>query len=134
MKKLILISSLIAVSISGCKGEKKISKPNEINYELSKPEANDIKFGLTEKERKQYFKEMINAEDRANSYAIKEEDKILEKKLSKDQLRDEFAKIEKARKLLLRQYESIILKKYNISREQDRYISNEAFSENWDPD
>lgn len=101
---------------------------------LTQKSKSEIKFSLTENERKQFFKDIVKAEDKANEYRRMAEDKVFDKKMSKDQLKVEFEKIDKEVEKLMKEYKSKVLIRYKITEEQEREISEEAFSENWNLD
>ena len=105
-------------------------KENLEEYLLQKSKS-EIRFGLTENKRKQFFKDIVKAEDKANEYKRKEEDKVFKKKINSDQLKTQLLKIQKEVDILMKNYKSKVLNKYNISEEQELKISEEAFSENW---
>lgn len=90
-----------------------------------------IRFGLTESQRKQLFKDITAAEDKANEYRRLEEDKALELKYDRARLKKEYAKIGKQADKLMKKYREQVLKKYKISSEQEKIISEEGFNKNW---
>jgi len=126
--KLIILIFTIVFSLFSCKEEKKETESEkeiatDLNIEaadykikknleeyLTQKSKSEVKFGFTEDERKQIFKEIVSAEDIANEYERKEQDKaldgILEKygKLddnSREKLKQEYDKIsEKAKKIM----------------------------------
>jgi predicted DNA-binding WGR domain protein len=132
MHKHFIIILTIFLSLSSFLGCKKTEKNNT----MEKPTVKkiELKFGLSENEQKQLFKDIVKAEDKANKYQSSAEDKILELKLSKEKLIIEYGKIEKESKILMQKYKSEVLKKYNITIEQEKEISKIAFEKNWSLD
>ena len=78
-----LMLSILFVSLTfvGCKENKKVE--NTV-IETSKSED---KFGLTENERKELYKEIVKAEDRANAYQRTKQDSILNLKFDEIRLK-----------------------------------------------
>ncbi len=129
MKKILnilIIFLLTSSTLIGCKDDK---KSTEIPKQEVKSE--ELKFGLTKNERKQLFKDIVSAEDNANKFKRTEEDKALELKMSKGNLKIEYDRIDKETEKLMNKYKLKVLKKYNITEEQERKISKEAFEKNW---
>jgi hypothetical protein len=107
---------------------------------LAQKSKSEVKFGFTEDERKQIFKEIVSAEDKANEYERKEQDKVLDGILekygklddnSREKLKKEYDKISEKSKKIMNEEKSKVFKKYNITEEQEREISTEALTENW---
>ena len=107
---------------------------------LTQKSKSEVKFGFTEDERKQIFKDMVKAEDKANEYERLEQDKVLDRILkengklddkSREQLKVEYNKISKRTEKLMFEYKSKVLKKYKITEEQEQEISIEGLDENW---
>ncbi len=107
---------------------------------LTQKLKSEIKFGYTEDERKLIFKDMVQAEDKADDYERLERNKILDKLLKenikfddkiKEQLKVQFGKIYKISENMKNEYKSKVLIKYKITEEQESEISREAFAENW---
>ena len=107
---------------------------------LTQKSKSEIKFGYTEIERKQIFKDMVKAEDKANDYERLEQDKVLDRILkengtldekSREKLKIEYNKISKRAEKLMIEYKSKVLKKYKITKEQEQEISIEGLDENW---
>lgn len=107
---------------------------------LTQKSKSEVKFGFTEDERKQIFKDMVKAEDKANEYERLEQDKALDRILkekgtlddkSREQLKVEYNKISKRTEKLMIEYKSKVLKKYKITEEQEQEISIEGLDENW---
>ena len=90
-----------------------------------------IRFGLTESQRKQLFMDITASEDKAHKYRRLKEDKVLELNYDKTRLKEEFAQIDKEANELKRKYRNQVLKKYNISSEQEKILSEEGFNKNW---
>lgn len=84
-------------------------KNNLDQYLNLKLETND-KFGFTVDERKQIFKDLVKAEDNAFEYKQSEQDKMLKQNKTK------------------------LLKKYNITAEQLKEISDEGLDKYWPMD
>ena len=90
---------------------------------------------IPEKKRKQIFKEYVIAQDRAMKEA-EAKYPILASNIPMSQLRDydwksAFAKNDELHKRLTKEYETAVLKKYNLTKEDMDKISEEAFEENW---
>ena len=107
---------------------------------LTQKSKSEVKFRFTEDERKQIFKDMVKAEDKANEYERLEQDKVLDRILkengklddkSRGQLKIEYNKISKRTEKLMIEYKSKVLKKYKITEEQEQEISIEGLDENW---
>lgn len=100
----------------------------------------EVKFGFTENERKQIFKDIVSAEDKANDYERIEQDKVLDEILekygklddnSREKLKKGYEKIsEKAEKIMTKN-KTKVFKKHKITEEQAKEISTEALTENW---
>ncbi|MBM6498027.1 hypothetical protein [Flavobacterium macrobrachii] len=103
----------------------------DLDEYLLQKNKSENKFGLKEEERREFFKEIVKAEDKANEYKRNEEDKAFELNLSKEKLKIEYDKIDVETKRLMKKYKTEILKKYKITSEEEKEISNEAFNENW---
>lgn len=107
---------------------------------LTQKSKSEVKFGFTEDERKQIFKEIVNTQDRADEYQSSAEDKVIDGILekygklddkSRNQLKIEYNKISEKAEKLLEEYRSKVLKKYKITELQAKEISREALAENW---
>jgi hypothetical protein len=107
---------------------------------LTQKSKSEVKFGFTEDERKQIFKEIVNTQDRADKYQSSAEDKVIDGILekygklddkSRNQLKIEYNKISEKAEKLLEEYRSKVLKKYKITELQAEEISREALAENW---
>lgn len=107
---------------------------------LTQKSKSEVKFGFTEDERKQIFKEIVNTQDRADKYQSSAEDKVIDGILekygklddkSRNQLKIEYNKISQKAEKLLEEYRSKVLKKYKITELQAEEISREALAENW---
>ena len=107
---------------------------------LEQNSKSEIKFDFTENERKQIFKDIVSAEDKANEYEQTEQDKVLDRILekygrvddnSREKLKIEYNKISEKAKEIMTENKSKILEKYKITEEQAKEISTEALTENW---
>jgi hypothetical protein len=114
-------------------------KQNLDKYLIQKSKS-EVKFGFKEDERKQIYKDMVKAEDKANEYERIEQDKALDKILKKNgtlndksrkRLKIEYDIISKKAKKLMIKYKSKVLKKYKITEKQEQEISIEGLDENW---
>lgn len=122
-----LMLSILFVSLTfvGCKENKKVE--NTV-IETSKSED---KFGLTENERKELYKEIVKAEDRANAYQRTKQDSILNLKFDEIRLKKEYEHIDIETKELMSKYKSEVIEKYKITSEQERLIGLEGLDNNW---
>src|SRR5690606_12014375 len=110
-------------------------KANLDQYIIQKSETED-KLGFTVEERKQIFKEIVKAEDKANSYEHKEQDKLLDRfetnnDNNREKVKTEYNKISDKAQKLSDEYKSTILKKYNITAEQLKEIGREGLDKYW---
>ena len=115
----------VTLTFVGCKESKKVE--NTI-IETSKSED---KFGLTENERKELYKEIVKAEDRANAYQRTKQDSILNLKFDEIRLKKECDVIDIETKKLMSKYKSEVIEKYKITKEQERLIGLEGLDNNW---
>jgi len=102
-----------------------------INEEMIKVynEKPETKYGYTEVKRKEIFKELVAAEDKARMEA--ENRFPINKNLSGEKLLAESYKQEERREMLNQKYESIVETKYGLSSEQNIKISVEGLNKNW---
>jgi hypothetical protein len=107
---------------------------------LEQNSKSEVKFGITENERKQIFKDIVNAEDTANEYERIEQDKVLDGILekygklddnSREKLKKEYDKISEKAEKIITEGKAKVFKKYKITEEQAKKISTEALTENW---
>ena len=107
---------------------------------LEQKSKSEVKFGFTEEERKQIFKDLVSAEDKANEYERNEQDKVLDRILekngslddnSREELKKEYQKISEKAKKIMTEEKSKVLNKYKITEEQEKEISLEGVNENW---
>lgn len=110
-------------------------KNNLDQYLIQKSETGD-KLGFTVEERKQIFKEIVKAEDKANEYEQSEQDKVLNKfgtinDNNREKVKAEYDKISDQAQKLMNEYKSAILKKYNITAEQLKEIGREGKDKYW---
>lgn len=120
----------------------------KIKYEITKnldeyltqKSKSEVKFGFTENERKQIFKEVVSAEDKANEYERIGQEKILNGILekygklddnSREELKREYAQISNKAKKIMNEEKSKVFNKYKITEEQEKEINTEALTENW---
>lgn len=97
-------------------------KPNLDSY-LSQRAKNETLFGLTEEQRRQFFKELVSADDRAREEA----DKLFSIDTDYENNKIKFDELSE-------KYASVIRTKYKISKDQEMEITNEAFKEGWSLD
>jgi hypothetical protein len=111
-----------------------------IEQYLEQQSKSEIKFGFTENERKQIFKDIVSAEDKANEYERIEQDKVLDGILekygrlddnSREKLKKEYNKISEKAEKIMTESKSKVFEKYKITKEQAKEISSEALTENW---
>lgn len=110
-------------------------KTNLDQYLTQKSETGE-KLGFTVEERKQIFKEIVKAEDKANEYEQTEQDKILNKfgtinDSNREKVKAEYNKISEQAQKLTDEYKSTVLKKYNITAEQLKEIGREGQDKYW---
>ena len=107
---------------------------------LEQNSKSEVKFGFTENERKQIFKDIVSAEDKANEYESTEQDKVLDGILekygklddnSREKLKIEYNKISEESEKIMKEGRAKVFKKYKITEEQAKEISTEALTENW---
>ena len=107
---------------------------------LEQNSKSEVKFGFTENERKQIFKDIVSAEDKANEYERIEQDKVLDGILekygklddnSREKLKKEYNRISEKAEKIMTESKSKVFKKYKITEEQAKEISTEALTENW---
>ena len=119
--------SMLVVSLSfvGCKENNKVENTT---IETSKSEE---KFGLSENQRKELFKEIVKAEDIANAYQRTKQDSVLNLKFDEIRLKKEYEEIDIEAKELMSKYKSEVIEKYKITSEQERLIGLEGLDNNW---
>lgn len=110
-------------------------KNNLDQYLTQKSEVGD-KLGFTVEERKQIFKEIVKAEDKANEYEQKEQDKVLNRfgtinDNNREKVKTEYNKISDQAQRMTDEYKSTVLKKYNITAEQLKEIGREGQDKYW---
>jgi len=110
-------------------------KNNLDQYLTQKSEVGD-KLGFTVEERKQIFKEIVKAEDKANEYEQKEQDKVLNRfgtinDNNREKVKTEYNKISDQAQRMTDEYKSTVLKKYNITTEQLKEIGREGQDKYW---
>jgi hypothetical protein len=107
---------------------------------LEQNSKSEAKFGFTENERKQIFKDIVSAEDKANEYERIEQDKVLDGILEKygklednnrEKLKKEYSKISEKAEKIMKEGKAKVFKKYKITEEKAKEISTEALTENW---
>lgn len=126
-KKLCSVFSVILITLTflSC-----IDKKSSDAMPTNNSETDKI-FGLTESERKDLYKEIVKAEDKANAYKQSKQDSVLNLKLNKTQLAKQYDQIEIQSRKLLTVEKIKIIKKYNISEDQERQIGLEGLDKNW---
>ena len=125
-KRLLCISFVtISLSLIGCN-----KKNTEQEIKVEEVKTNE-KFGLTELQRKELFKEVVKAEDKVNAFKRSKEDSLLSLKLDNEKLKKEYENIENQSKELLNKYKLEIIKRYNINTEQEKEIGMEGLDNSW---
>lgn len=92
---------------------------------LAQKSKSEDKFGLSESQRRQFFKEIVAAEDRARNEA--------EKKYPMDNVNN-FQKNTDEYNRLADIYRGQVMQKYGVNKDQEASIVGEAFKENWPMD
>ena len=113
------------IALNNDKSSYKISyniKSNLEDYLANKNEQED-KFGFSVEERKQIFKDIVSAQDKARAEA--------DKKYPVDDYLTNYENNSNEYKRLADIYEKEVLEKWNISSEQKNEISREAQAKNW---
>jgi len=110
-------------------------KKNLDQYLTQKSETGD-KLGFSEEERKQIFKDIVKAEDKANEYEQSEQDKVFDKfgtinDNNREKVKAEYNKISNQAQKLMNEYKSTVYKKYNITEEQLKKIGREGQDKYW---
>lgn len=107
---------------------------------LEQISKSEVKFGFTENERKQIFKDIVNAEDKAHEYERIEQDKILDSLLenngkfddkTREYMKKEYSKISEKSEKIKKNGKSKVFKKYKITGELEMKIKTEGLIENW---
>lgn len=109
---------------------------NNLDQYLNQKSETGDKLGFTVEERKQIFKEIVKAEDKANEYEQTEQDKVLNKfgninDNNREKVKTEYNKISDQAQKLTDEYKSTVLKKYNITAEQLKEIGREGQDKYW---
>lgn len=113
---------------------------NNLDDYLTLKSKSEIKFGFTEKERKQIFKEIVGAEDKAHAVESLEQEKAMDRILGKqgkfddnnrEMLKAEYNKISERTEKLMSEYKSNVFKQYKITKQQADEISMEGLNKNW---
>lgn len=109
---------------------------NNLDQYLSQKLETGDKLGFTLEERKQIFKEIVKAEDKANEYEQTEQDKVLNKfgainDNNREIVKAEYNTISDQAQKLTEEYKSTVLKKYNITAEQLKEIGREGQDKYW---
>ncbi len=92
---------------------------------LAQKSKSEDKFGLSESQRRQFFKEIVAAEDKARNEA--------EKKYPMDNVNN-FQKNTDEYNRLADIYRGQVMQKYGVNKDQEATIVSEAFKENWPMD
>lgn len=113
------------IALSNDKSSYKISYDIKINLEeyLNSRNEQEEKFGLNVEERKQIFKDIVSAQDKARAEA--------NKKYPVDDYLTNYENNSNEYKRLAGIYEKEVLEKWKISSEQKTEISREAQIKNW---
>lgn len=107
---------------------------------LEQISKSEVKFGFTENERKQIFKDIVNAEDKAHEYERIEQDKILDSLLenngkfddkTREYMKKEYSIISEKSEKIKKNGKSKVFKKYKITGELEMKIKTEGLIENW---
>jgi len=132
------ITPEIAKSNNRSSYETTIQIKENLEEYLSQRGKSEDKFGLTEEERRKFFKEIVAAEDRANSEAEKlypidsnnpafwDGNTFLQDKFKANMNKN----MDKADELM-EKYRAEVRIKYNLTEEQSSEITIEAFQEGW---
>lgn len=112
---------------------------NNLDQYLARRLETEDKLGFTVEERKQLFREIVKAEDKADKYEQIEQDKVLRKfgsinEKNREMVKGEYYKISDQAQELASEYKSIILKKHNITSEQLDEIGKEGLDKHWPMD
>lgn len=91
---------------------------DDLDAYLNQRSKSEDKFGLTEEKRRQFFKDIVAAEDKASS------------EVKKLKITDPIKYYDKEDELMAK-YKANVRKQYKISEEQASEISKEAFEEEW---
>lgn len=100
---------------------------------LQKRSKSEEKFGLTEVKRRRIYKEIVDAEDRAQAEADRQYpiSGRTTWDLSRSELRSRIDKNIELMRHLEEEYKNDLMKKYSLTREQLKEITFEGFEENW---
>ncbi len=122
------VTSEIAQSNDRMNYEITIQIKENLEEYLSQRMKFENKLGLTEEQRRQFFKEIVTSEDRANSEA----EKLYTIDITNSDYKQEnlIRNIDKADELM-EKYKAEIRIKYNLTEEQLTEIITEAFKEGW---
>lgn len=112
------VDAEIATSNSRINYSTKIDVKNNLDVYLNQKNTEELKFGLTEVQRRQLYKEVVAVEDRSRMEA----DKLFPDDYSKSK-----AKFSELRK----KYIISVLEKYNIDETQEKEITNEGLRKSW---
>ncbi|QNL51952.1 hypothetical protein H8S90_10440 [Olivibacter sp. SDN3] len=107
-----------------------------LNEYLALRSETEDKFGFSVEVRKQIFKDLVKAQDKAGEYEHKEQQKVLNKygninDANREKIKAEYAKIYDKSAEKMSEYEAAVAKQYNISVEQLSEISSEAQEKFW---
>ncbi len=110
-----------------------IQVKEKIEEYLQKRSESEEIFGLTEDKRRQIFKEIVAAEDRAQAEADRQYPISGQTtwNLSQSELRSRMDKNTELMRRLEEKYKNDLTKKYVLTREQLKEITFEAFEKNW---
>jgi len=96
---------------------------------LNKISKEETKFNLSEKKRKEIYKELILCEDRAMIEADKHYSSMCSE--CSEFIEEDFGKRNEMENRLLKEYKKEVRNKYNITKEQQEEISMEGLNKNW---
>jgi hypothetical protein len=102
---------------------------------LAQRSKSEDKFGYSESERRDVFKEVIVAEDKGQAEADLKyptgADAVLDENLNKAEISERISNNVDMARELQEKYRMEVLQKYNLTQEQGRKITVEALTEGW---
>lgn len=109
---------------------------NNLDQYLSQKSETEDRLGFTVEERKQIFKEIVKAEDKANEYEQTEQDKVLNRfgtinDNNREKVKAEYNKISDQAQKMTDEYKSTVLNKFNITADQLKEIGREGQDKYW---
>lgn len=140
-KVLLVLLIIVAITITGCTNSEQPKTTQQAKQE-TKNEApvntEEKKFGLSESQRKQFFKDIVAAEDQANkeaeelyptdssNHTLWDGNTWLQEKFEENM--DKY--IDYSRELM-KKYKAKVREEYNLTEEQETKIVIEAFDKKW---